>query len=341
MSLKRRRRRTRIAFVALLVLLLGFSALATKALMPLRRGYGCMWRSYGAEPENTLDVLYLGTSIAYADMIPAVVYRESGLTSFSLAGPVQTMTESYYYLRQALRTQHPSLILLEVSGLLLDNIPSYDLTNINYMPLGLNRLRCALETAELKDLYQYLFPLSVYHDRWKSVTWEQIKKNLGPAEQDLKAGWTLLTETTPFDAYEPRLETWTDESFQRGAEALRRIVALCQAENIQLVMCLSPRCGTLSAAAEARLEALWASLDAPFVDFDTLREDIGIDDKRDFFDLTHLNVRGAEKYSRWLAAYFTENCGIQPAGRADAAYWNYRITTYDRLDKGGPREAEP
>ena len=166
-------------------------------------------------------------------------------------------------------------------------------------------------------------------------------KSVSTTKAALFSVFSKLTETTPFDAYEPRLETWTDESFQRGAEALRRIVALCQEENIQLVMCLSPRYGTLSAAAEARLEALWASLDAPFVDFDTLREDIGIDDKRDFFDLTHLNVRGAEKYSRWLAAYFTENCGVQPAGRADAAYWNYRITTYDRLDKGGAREAEP
>lgn len=328
MSVKRRRRRTLIAVAILLVLVIAFSALATRALTPPRTKYGCMWRAFGAEPENSVDVLYLGTSVAYSNMIPAVIYRECGLTSFSMAGPVQTMTESYFYLREALRTQHPSLVVLDVSGLLLDNDPNYDFTNISYMPTGLNKLRCAVATAPAKDLIRYIFPLYVYHSRWNQVSWGEIKKNLSPAETDPKAGWTMLTKVTPFAAHEPRLETYTEESFRTGSEYLRKIVEYCKDEEVGLLLCMSPRCSTMRPETAEKLSALLDSLDAEFVDFDGLRQEIGVDDSTDFYDSSHLNVLGADKFSRFLAGWFTEHCGLTPRPGADADLWEGRVQYY-------------
>lgn len=330
MSVKRRRRRTLIAAAILLVLVIAFSALATRALTPPRSKYGCMWRAYGAEPENSVDVLYLGTSVAYSNMIPAVIYRESGLTSFSMAGPVQTMAESYYYLRQALRTQHPSLVMLDISGLLLCNDPNYDFTNISYMPAGLNKLRCAIATAPASDLFRYVFPLYVYHSRWNEVSWSEIKENLSPAKTDPNAGWTMLTKVTPFVEYEPRLETYTEESFRTGSAYLRKIVEYCSNENVGLLLCMSPRCSTMRPETAEKLSDLLSSLDAEYVDFDTLRQEIGVDDSADFYDSSHLNVYGAEKFSCYLASWFTDRLGLTSRAGGNSDLWESRVQHYEQ-----------
>ena len=69
---------------------------------PKRTDYGAVWGMYQDEPENSTDVLFFGSSLAYSDIAPAVLYEECGLTSFVMAGPLQTMPVTYYYVREAL-----------------------------------------------------------------------------------------------------------------------------------------------------------------------------------------------------------------------------------------------
>ena len=96
-------------FVLLAGLLIGALSLAFR---PLRVDYGAVWGPYLAEPEDSLDYLYLGSSYAYCDVDPAVIYDQTGLTGYVLAGPEQTLSQTYWYLREALETQSPSLVVL-------------------------------------------------------------------------------------------------------------------------------------------------------------------------------------------------------------------------------------
>ena len=54
-------------------------------LRPAHTDYGSTWQAYLAEPKDSIDVLFLGSSYAYCDWNPAVMYAESGLTGY--AGP--------------------------------------------------------------------------------------------------------------------------------------------------------------------------------------------------------------------------------------------------------------
>lgn len=330
MFLKKRQYGVLAATAILLILVIAFSVVATAALRPHRDNYGCLWKQYLQEPENSLDVLFLGTSIAYTDMIPAVIYRQSGLTSFSMAGPEQSMTESYYYLREATKTQSPKLVVLEVTGLLLDNEPDYDFINIDSMPQGLNRLQCMAQTVPSNEWIKYMFPLWVYHSRWAEVSEQEIRLQLEPASPDLNGGWTVLREVKAFDSYEPKLETYTEKSFQTGAEALRRIVDYCREQDISLLLCMSPRCNVMKPETVEKLHALLDTLDADFADFDLMRDQIGIDDQTDFYDNSHLNVFGAEKFSCYLANYFVQTCAISPAD-APSELWDARVQHYEDL----------
>lgn len=63
--------------------------------------------------DNTVDVLFLGSSHAYEDFNTGTLWDEFGIASYILAGSVQPMWNTYYYLKEALKTQTPELIILE------------------------------------------------------------------------------------------------------------------------------------------------------------------------------------------------------------------------------------
>ncbi len=84
------------AFLLALVLFLGVTWAGGRLLMPQRKEYGSLWEQYLREPENSLDLLFLGSSIAYCDVAPAWIWEESGLRSWVMAGPEQTLSLTYY-----------------------------------------------------------------------------------------------------------------------------------------------------------------------------------------------------------------------------------------------------
>ena len=129
-----------VLFLLLAVLLIG---LTSTALRPVRTNYGAVWGPYLGEPEDSLDYLWLGSSYAYCDVNPAVIYDETGLTGYVLAGPEQTLSQTYWYLRQALETQRPSAVVLEASALHFAKYQNYTQVNVGYLPPGRLRSLCA------------------------------------------------------------------------------------------------------------------------------------------------------------------------------------------------------
>lgn len=116
-------------------------------LMPLRTEYGATWTQYRREPKHSLDVLYFGSSAVYCDVIPACIWEETGLRSYVMAGPEQTMPVTYAYVREACRTQSPQAIVVELNGLFFPAETHYSKANIGYMPWGVNRLSATLHGA--------------------------------------------------------------------------------------------------------------------------------------------------------------------------------------------------
>ena len=75
-------------FFALLFLLLTAVMVnfISDVLRPSQTMYGATWSAFRAEPEDSLDVIYLGSSFAYCDFNPSVVYDASGLTGYVMGG---------------------------------------------------------------------------------------------------------------------------------------------------------------------------------------------------------------------------------------------------------------
>ena len=61
-------------------------------------------------------MLFFGSSMVYCDVVPAIIWEETGLRSYVMAGPEQTIPITYYYLREACKTQSPQAVVIELTG---------------------------------------------------------------------------------------------------------------------------------------------------------------------------------------------------------------------------------
>ena len=67
---------------------------------------------YNEEP-NQFEVMFFGPSHAYAAFSPLELWEETGVKSYVFATQQQPLWATYTYIQEALKTQSPSLIVVE------------------------------------------------------------------------------------------------------------------------------------------------------------------------------------------------------------------------------------
>ncbi len=327
----RSKRREIAAFLAALLLFLCLSWGMGILPRPARLQYGSMWRAYRCEPRDSLDVLFFGSSLVYCDVAPAWVWAESGLRGFVMAGPEQTIPITYYYIREACRTQSPQLIMLEVTGMFYQKYQSYTRANIDYMPFTANRLGATFAAAERELVPELLYPLFAYHDRWDTIEREELQSKLEPSAVDPLAGYTFLSDACAPPDYAERAEFTADsDTYRENLRWLTRIRDFCDRQGIPLLLCVAPSAGRIPAAAMETLRKDVAALGLTLTDLNEALPELGIDDTNDWYDFLHFNARGAEKFSRWLGADLVGTQGLTPTAGEDTA-WAERLAYLEKL----------
>lgn len=311
-----------IAFITALVLFVGISWTAAWLLMPVRTTYGGTWDFYLQEEEGSVDVLFFGSSLSYCDVIPAVIWEETGLHSYVLAGPEQTVPIMYHYIREACQSQKPQLIAAEVTNVFYRPYQHYTKANISYMPFGVNRFAATFAAAEQEERFGLLFPLFNYHYRWTDVEREEIQAHLSPGD-DLTAGYTLLTKSceAPTDTV---LDYSSDtENYRRNVDYLGKLKSFCDKEGIELLLYITPSAGKIPEEALYALRSDLQTMGIILQDYNEELDALALDNDLDWYDPLHFNLRGAEKFSRFLAAELDEGYSLN-AGSGDAALWQRR-----------------
>ncbi len=317
-----------LAVLLLTVVLLAWLLFSLgSAMMPQRTTFGAVWSSYLQEEPDTIDVLFLGSSRAYCNVIPAELYARSGLTSYVMAGPSQTTPLTWYYLRQCLKTQSPKYVFVEVSGALYPLYEEFSKVNVVYMPFSADRFRAAASCEE-GILGVALYPLGEFHDR----VYDCLEGEPSKAEEGrMLCGYTPLAEATDqTEPAGPALELPEPEVYAHNLDYLRQIAQLCQQRQIQCVFYYAPTNRAMSTQAAAQLFADLEQMPCRGVeDWSDLQTRLDIDPTADWYDTIHFNTRGAVKYTDFLADYCTDELGAQPTAGADGALWQQRLAWLD------------
>ena len=319
-----KKKEARSVLAALLVFFLLFQG-AGFLLLPELDISGTNWKSYKKEPHNGIQVMFVGSSVVFCDVSPAAVYKASGITSYLITGPQQTMPISYYFIREACKTQKPEAIFVELKGLFFAQHGKHTIANFAFMPLGLNRLEAIFHAARREDIPGLLFPVLSFHDRWNKLTVKELQERVRAAQISTNAGYMesdLVEEQGEITTIHP------DTSYvEECVEYLKRIDRYCSEQGIRLYLYFAPVTDTVDLDAKDWVAALVQELNvAGYYDFSNEQafQEIGLDKKTDWEDVIHLNTNGAIKFSSFLAKLIQSE-GIQPGDNVDTALWETRV----------------
>lgn len=313
-----------VGLLLLTALLIHWTA---NVLRPAQSTYGSTWQAFLAEPEDSLDVIYLGSSYAYCDVNPALVYDSSALTGFVMAGGEQPLSVTYWYLREILRTQSPAAVVLEGTGVFFDTYQNYTKQNVSMMPFSVNRLGAIFTAAEPELRQGLLFDLYFYHDRWREVGTADAKRALGLDQWDAYKGFTPMAGVldgvgeTPVVADRPV----APEVYGDNLAWLGKILTLCRENGIQAIVAFHPSYTRCTAETYARIgeEIRAMDPDVIFRDWSADFAQIGLIPTEHLYDGGHLNREGAAVFSAWLGRELTEELGLTPRPQTaeNAAAW--------------------
>lgn len=316
--------------IFLILTVIAITAL-TAITMPKRYDYGSTWGSYLKEPKNSIDVMFFGSSLVYCNVVPSVIYEKSGITSYVMAGPEQTMPITYYYVKQSVKTQQPKMIFLEASSMFFSKYQNFSKVNVGYMPWSENRLGAIFNAVESNEVPGLLFPLFNYHTRWSSLSLGDIKTGIFGYERDIYAGYTFLDKIEPQTEPWPKGETLDMPVYKENLEYVKKIASFCKEQDIALVFYISPSFSSLNPDNIVLLKNDVADIqNLIYMDLNDKMDEMDIDMRTDFFDLMHFNCLGAEKFSKYLAVLI-QSFNIEATIDEDMSLWWSRIANFKKL----------
>ena len=313
-----------VVFLLLTALLIHFAA---NVLRPVQNIYGSTWQAFLDEPEDSLDVIYLGSSYAYCDVNPSLVYESSGLTGFVMAGGEQPLSITYWYLKEILKTQSPAAVVLEGTGVFFKTYQNYTKQNVSMMPFSGNKLGAIFTAAEPELRQGLLFDLYFYHDRWREVSADDVKRALGSDQRNNYKGFTPMQGVMDWGDQPPAVvdRTVDPEVYADNMAWLEKILALCRGNGIRAVVTFHPSYARCTPETYARIgqEIRAMDPDVIFCDWSADLEEIGLIPAEHLYDGGHMNQEGAAVFSAWLGRELTEKLGLtsRPQTAENAAAW--------------------
>lgn len=249
--------------------------------------------------KKSLDVLFLGSSHSYYAFNPAILWKKTGAYSYVFAGECQPFSQTYYYLKQAIKTQTPQVIVLDVFGLLESSKACQTDGIYKKNSEGLrNEIYRAQSLKEISDKslkLDYLLDLRLYHSRWNEMTLNDFKF---PFEKHFNPffGWTMgYPESDKKIERDTYYQTETVKPDEINLQYLDKIIDLCRKKHLPLLLVKTPFYVTQQEYNMLQyIKQYTQSKGIQFIDFNDLYEEMNFHFDQDG-DIWHTNIRGSTK----------------------------------------------
>lgn len=292
-----------------------------------------VWNQFYSLPKDSLDVLIIGSSQVYNGIDPTIIYEDTNLTSFNLVCSEQDVPTAYFYLKEALKSQHPQCVLLEAYGFhngsfLYEDVYTRSLSYMHLDDVRIEAMRSWRNDGSIKlnNPFYDIVSVAKFHDRWSELT---------ECDFDAKDYYSTINGYAPCV---DNADEWNHESFYFEDDPdfelddvtlnyFDKICALCSENGINLILTKTPngehwRQVHSQAVAKASLDR-----NIPFVDYNVeeLLAATGIVSAEDYKDGSHLNSKGAEKFSKAMARDLLATISPAHNNRKEVVdYWNSR-----------------
>lgn len=296
------------------------------------------------EPKNSLDVIYIGGSNAYAYFNSTLAYKEFGFTTGILASDSQPFPLVKYLIKEAEKYQNPKLYVIDLAKA-ADDV-AYDGAirgAIDSMRFSKNRadaINAVLDytNSDENDEFNvdeskyitYYYSILKYYNAYKGLSYRHIFGN-----HDLYKGYLFNKGTTSAKKQEEYY--WIKESKKLTTLKEKVILDLIDylKDNKFNVLFVIPK-RIFDEKTMMNLNEVVSIIEDKgydVINFNTLN-DFQIDFSKDFYNSSHLNVNGSTKYTLYFAKYLNENYDFNDH-RKDKKYssWNKAYKKFENKYK--------
>lgn len=258
-----------------------------------------------AEKKDSIDVLFLGDSEAWATFAPLQFYNEYGFTSYNCAFPGQWTYDSLAVLKKTLQYQNPSTVVLEANLL-------YSAPNV------------------LKfNLFQY-FPVFHSHGYYKMLG---LKHN-----PDKSKGANINSQCNAYtgDINYMSKKVKRNKFHGKNLEYLNELLSYCKEKNIQVIIVSSVSALNWTEGKHLGVQAWCDEKDVTYIDYNEPENynRLSFDwstDTRDKGD--HVNQSGSDKICSDFGKILVEKYAL-PDHRQDVEYSSWQSIYNEKYTKG-------
>lgn len=289
-------------------------------------------RGFYEQPDNTLETVFLGASIAVNGFTPMELYEDYGICAWNMATEQQPMLASYYWLREAYQYHAQTLktVILDTSMLRYLPDEAYYEKALLGMRMSSNKLQAIKDISDSSDaFFSYLSSMFAYHTRWKELT-ESDFQILDHETNTSVRGYNFVTDRVienytynqiGIPSYLPDEEAGILTLADEALFYLNKTVEFCEENGLQLILIKTPGSVSWSDAAHNAVQEIADEYQLTFIDFNysPYLEEVGYCEATDSVDMRHMNYYGAEKMTQWIGEYLVENCGATDV-RGDERY---------------------
>ena len=264
--------------------------------------------------DENFNILFLGTSHMIMGVSPMELWNDYGITSYNMADYGQWLPVDYWVLRNALDYTTPELVVVDVHAAGINDLYSGGHISqlhevFDDMPLSMNKIKAVFELLPEEKRMEFLFPFSFYHTRWDSIDksfWDKVSPSTEKGANLDNTNSYDCAYVTPVDAPVLLPKTQMNEEDTLGKQYLRKIIELCQAEDIQILLVALPYAP--SEWEQMNLNSVQKIADEYGINYFNMNfEYDDINYNTDFYDAGHLNSSGAKKTTKALGQYLVDN----------------------------------
>lgn len=325
--------------LALFAVMLLTGLYIANATLVLKKSEGILpMQNFYAQPEDTVDVLIIGSSRVGVNLDVEVLWTNYGISAYALWGESQPFWNSYYYLKEALSYQKPKVVILdayaatrriEYGGV------STQYSNIHGMKLSRNKIEAIKVSADQSKWFELLLGAPIYHSRYAELAPKDYQRYSWNASAFADSKGTASRYTpTNLKTLDSVTDTTTVKAIDSKAEDyLRKTIELCRSNNLPLMLVATQgvKIRTTYQPYFNRVQQIADEYGVPFINLNLLDEELDFNLNDIASDDVHLNTNGGRKDSDYLGNYLMENYPLEDH-RGDPKYQSWENFAHNTVN---------
>lgn len=315
-----------LRMVFFLLMLSGGTILINQTLV-LKRNDGIVtMQNYYRQPKESVDVLFLGSSRAGVNLDLETLWKEYGISGYVCWGSRQPFWNSYYFLKEAVHTSRPKLIVLDVSAATYDFVYSDDsrqYTNTYGIKNLLSRWQAVQISAPQNRWSDLMWGMPIYHSRFNELTEADFSHYAWESDSVNYKGNSVRYTSREYDLEDVSEVTEIEKIPSKQERYLRKIIEYCQCEELPILLTVTPSPDRMKEQPYYNaVQEIAKEYNVSFINFNLLDAETGFE-ATDFWEDDHINTKGGRKISRYLGQYLMSNYMLSDhRGNANYRSWD-------------------